>query len=59
MYYPTCNSTNNQNSNINIFESVSNEMSKYNLVGDVLLCGDFNARTGCGLADFINNDNDK
>ena len=59
MYYPPRNSTYNQNSNIDIFESVSNEMSKYNLDGDVLLCGDFNEGTGCGLANFISNDNDK
>ena len=58
VYYSPRYSGNNQNSDIDILESVSNEMSKYNLDRDILLCGDFNARTGCGVADFISNDDD-
>ena len=48
----------NHNSENDIFESVANEMSEYNLDGDILLCGDFNARTGSGVADFISDDDD-
>ena len=48
----------NHNSENDILESVANEMSEYNLDGDILLCGDFNARTGNGVADFISDDDD-
>ena len=58
VYYSPRNSSYNQNSDVEIIESISNDMSKYSLDGDVLLCGDFNARTGSGVADFINDDDD-
>ena len=42
----------------NMLETVSSELNKYGSDGDLLLCGDFNARTGCQVSDFIINDDD-
>jgi endonuclease/exonuclease/phosphatase (EEP) superfamily protein YafD len=38
-----------------IFTQIENEISQFCNKGEVLICGDFNARTG-GLPDFIQND---
>ena len=43
-YYSPRNSS--YNSDVDILDSISKEMTKYSLDGDILLCGDFNARTG-------------
>ena len=52
------NSTYSNSSDADIIASVGSDLSRYSSDGNILLCGDFNARTGCKVPDFIVNDND-
>lgn len=57
LYYSPRNSTYSNNSDIDILSLIGADLLEYSKVGNALLCGDFNARTGCKEADFIVNDN--
>ena len=58
VYYSPRNSTYSNSSDADIIASVGSDLSRYSSGGNILLCGDFNARTGCKVPDFIVNDND-
>ena len=58
VYYSPRNSTYSNSSDADIIASVGSDLSRYSSDGNILLCGDFNARTGCKIPDFIVNDND-
>ena len=55
IYHSPRNSTFINNFNEDMLETISSGLNKYSSDGDILLCGDFNARTGCHNSDFIIN----
>ena len=56
IYHSPRNSTVINNCNEDMLETISSGLIKYSSDGDILLCGDFNARTGCHNSEFIIND---
>lgn len=54
-YIPPVNSSYSKNITTDILDNIERDVDIYNCKGDIMLCGDFNARTGT-LADFIEND---
>ena len=49
--------TNNTDVNIDPYQLIEEDIIRYQELGDIMLMGDFNARTACNI-DFIENDND-
>ena len=56
VYMPPVNSKYTQGLNLDVFELIEKDIISFKSKGDIMLCGDFNARTWSCL-DFINNDN--
>ena len=56
VYYPPNNSKYLNKDDIDLLEKLQHDISFYKDKGDIILCGDFNARTACNL-DYIPNDN--
>ena len=52
VYHSPRNSTFSNNCNEDMFETVSSRLNKYSSDGDILLCGDFKARTGFHNSDL-------
>ena len=57
-YIPPSNSTYFQKLNYDIIESIETGINKYKDKGEIMICGDMNARTAC-LDDFIAHDDSK
>ena len=57
LYLSPANSSYIQRQDMDVFSLLENEVAKYAQLGDILLMGDFNARTACEN-DYINNDGD-
>ena len=55
VYVPPQNSSRELRTNIDHFECLQEKIYKFGTLGKILLCGDFNARTGT-LNDFIDNE---
>ena len=56
-YVPPSNSEYLAKLGIDVLAQIQNDIMKYNKIGQIVLTGDFNARTGTNL-DFIENDSD-
>ena len=56
VYHSPRSSNCSNNCNEDMLETVSSRLNKYSSDGDILLCSNFNARTGCHSSDFIIND---
>ena len=56
-YVPPSNSEYLAKIGIDVLEQIQNDIMKYSRIGQIVLTGDFNARTGTNL-DFIENDDD-
>jgi hypothetical protein len=57
-YIPPCDSSYLAGLDVDLLEQVHNSVSKYTTLGQIILMGDLNGRTGREL-DFISRDNDK
>ena len=58
LYIPPSNSSFYNKRELDPFDELENAIQKYSTMGEVILAGDINARTGC-LPDYIENDNSK
>lgn len=58
VYIPPENSSYTQKLNYDILETIEKDVLNFKTKGEILICGDFNARTGSEL-DFIDNDTTK
>jgi exonuclease III len=54
VYIPPQNSSSESQINIDHFENLQNDISKFASKGNIILCGDFNARIGV-VEDLIDN----
>ena len=58
VYIPSANSSYSKSINYDILELIEKDLTKYKAKGEVMICGDFNARTASEV-DFISQDSPK
>jgi hypothetical protein len=57
VYYPPSGSAYTQGLDMDILDCIEKDISTYKMSGDILLCGDFNARTASEPDFIVNDDN--